>query len=240
VELDIIVAREIPMTFYYAAGSMGDDGQGQFWHKYLDYEFPDFVRITKTITRYERKGTPYLVLPLYRSFWNRMALPNKGIDRWLAENAHRDLSRVIVSIHGSDSEIEEMVSALDRLNIYGIELNFSCPNVANPNNSYIPASKHPLSLKLNCYQDPCKYDMSRIFKVSVNSVPTLGGGVSGLLAQKKNWAFIRDHAKRFPVSGCSWQSAEDLSYLSAMGCTSFDIGTVMLLKPGFVRDLTSV
>lgn len=222
--------------FYYAAGSMGY-GDGWLWHRLLGLKFPKFPITTKTITLRKRMGTPFLFMPLGYSFWNRMSLPNMGIENWIKAHRWGSLSDIVVSIAGADDDIEYMAMMLDKLNLYGLELNYSCPNVHDFQNKRIPASRHRIFIKLNYRQNPLDYDLANVSKISVNSVPYAFGGLSGKMAQGCNWDFIKKYAKDFPISGCSWRTEEDLRILSEMGCKSFDIGTVIFSNLQLVLKL---
>lgn len=208
-------------------------GSGYFWHSL--FKFPDFPKITKTLTLEPRTGRPWAIMHLGKSIWNYMGLPNKGFTNWLNYYYRSD---VIVSIAGVDDEIKYMCSKLDEVNIKGVELNFSCPNVKDHNNKLIPKTKHKLFLKLNYKQNPFDYDLNRIEKISVNSVPIFKGAISGRGAQKNNWVFVENCLKnKLPVSGCSWVSLKDLNYLVNLGCKYIDIGTVLLINPWLVQRL---
>lgn len=224
------------VNFYYAAGAMGW-GNGRWWHRYL--RLPDFPIITKTITHKPKTGRSWAIIHLGHSIWNWQGLPNIGFNDWMQYKEPLLHHSVILSIAGTDDEISLMVDYVNNhntRNIQGIELNFSCPNVRNHKNKNIPISNFPLYLKLNCTQSPHEYDTSRIRKISVNSVPCILGALSGKLAQKKNWEFIRKNID-FPISGASWRTKDDLHRLLDMGCKNIDIGTVLLTNPKLLQRL---
>ena len=223
------------IKFHYSAGSMGW-GNGRFWHRFIS--LPDFPRITKTVTLKPRIGRPWAIAHLGTSIWNWQGLPNTGFTNLMRKEPFFK-HPVILSIAGSDNEILVMVDYIERHhpeNIIGIELNFSCPNVKDHKNKSIPESRLPLYLKLNCKQSPQDYDLSKISKISVNSVPCKIGALSGKLAQKKNWKFIKQHID-LPISGASWRTIDDLHQLLDMGCKNIDVGTVLLTNPRLVGKL---
>jgi len=221
------------MTFFYSAGAMGLRGEGYWWHKLVGFRPPPFPAVTKTLTLNRKVGLPFAILPIGHSVYNRVSLHNPGYYEWLL------LWRpdLVVSLHGTDDEIAEMVRGLNRMDCAGIELNFSCPNVRSPGNKRIPESRHPLYLKLSHADDPHRYDLSRVREIRLNSVPVRFGGVSGKGAQKANWAFIERH-RDLPVAGCSWTTRDDILRLHEYyGCTSFGIGAVMLVNRRLVTEI---
>lgn len=233
------------MKFFYSASVMGHYGQGYGWHR--KYDFPNFPRITRTLTHHKNTGIPFAVLKFGASVWNRVGLHNIGMFEWLFratffEEYKYDFSNVIVSIAGMDIDIDSMIDDLELadLNIAGVELNFSCPNVKGFNNKEIPKTKYPLYLKLNCNQDPYEYDLNNIVGIRMNSVPgKYCGGWSGKRAQKYNWPKIKIYNYQgLNVAGCSVTSMNDIKYLEEdCGCKEIGIGSIILTNPRFVEGL---
>ena len=229
------------MKYFYSASVM-KYGDGYKWHK--NYNFPNFPRVTRTITNSKKIGLPFAILKFGNSVWNRVGLHNIGLARWL-DYYHSNLfykeNDIILSIAGSDSEIEHMVRLVENLNLYnlkGFELNFSCPNVKGFNNKEIPKSKYPLYLKLNYLQDPYEYDLDRIEGIRLNSIPTIFGGLSGKAAKEKNWEWIKKYIREgLNIAGCSFSSMIDILELSKMGCKEIGIGSVILTNPYLVEML---
>jgi len=130
------------------------------------------------------------------------------------------------------------------LNYYGrtggLELNYSCPNV-DTRNGYVPLVTKkvdfPVYLKLRYDDDPYTYDLSNITGIRLNSVPFMYGGVSGKMAQKKNWSFIRRYGKGLNVAGCSFTCEDDIKKLEDMGCTEIGIGSTILTNPRLIERL---
>lgn len=228
------------MKYFYSAAAMGY-GVGRAWHKL--FTFPNFPRVTKTLTRYPNKGYPYAVVRVGNTIYNHVKHHNMGFYQWLgwiSQNCTiKDTENIIVSIAGTDQEIREMIFALDTFYIRGIQLSFSCPNVCDLKNKYIPQSKHPIYLKLNYLQDPYQYDLDRIAGINVNSVPCWFGGMSGKGAQKFNWPFIKKfNEEGLDVAGSSFLNREDIKYLEEYcGCKRIGVGSTILLKPKLVESL---
>jgi dihydroorotate dehydrogenase (NAD+) catalytic subunit len=100
---------------------------------YNDFPFAAFV--TKTVTLAPRQGNPPPRLwELSGGLLNSIGLPNKGLERFLAEDLG-ELAQLpvplIVNVMGSTrDEVAELVDGLgDREEVAALELNVSCPNV---------------------------------------------------------------------------------------------------------------
>lgn len=97
--------------------------------------FPFAAFVSKTVTVEPRQGNPPPRLwELPGGMINSIGLPNKGIERFLAEDIPQlaDLPvPLIVNVMGfSRDQVAKLVSALDeRQEVAAIELNVSCPNV---------------------------------------------------------------------------------------------------------------
>jgi dihydroorotate dehydrogenase (NAD+) catalytic subunit len=97
--------------------------------------FPFAAYVSKTVTVAPRQGNPPPRLwELGAGMINSIGLPNKGIDRYLAEDlaALADLPvPLIVNVMGfTRDQVAELVSAVAaRQEVAGLELNVSCPNV---------------------------------------------------------------------------------------------------------------
>ncbi|HEX3691820.1 MAG TPA: HisA/HisF-related TIM barrel protein [Solirubrobacteraceae bacterium] len=101
----------------------------------LDERFPFAAFVSKTITLQPRAGNPPPRLwEAPAGLVNSIGLPNKGLQRYLAEDLP-ELARLpaplIVNVMGSSAaELEALASACSaRAEISAIELNVSCPNV---------------------------------------------------------------------------------------------------------------
>jgi dihydroorotate dehydrogenase (NAD+) catalytic subunit len=97
--------------------------------------FPFAAYVTKTVTVAPRQGNPPPRLwELGAGMINSIGLPNKGLERYLAEDLP-DLAELpiplIVNVMGfSRAEVAELVSAFAaREEVAALELNVSCPNV---------------------------------------------------------------------------------------------------------------
>lgn len=103
--------------------------------KALDEEFPFAVFVSKTITLAPRTGNPPPRLwEAQAGLVNSIGLPNKGLERYVAEDLP-ELARLpvplITNVMGSTTEeIASLLRACDaRPEIAAVELNVSCPNV---------------------------------------------------------------------------------------------------------------
>lgn len=230
------------MNFFYSAGAMSY-GNGWFWHK--SFNFPKFPIVTKTITLNRKIGYPFAVVRMGNTIYNHIGLHNFGVYKFLMFAKSELNNSVIISIAGTDDEIEEMIAIISQERsekIIGIELNFSCPNVKNVQNRAIPRCDFPLTLKLNHKQDPYDYDLSRIKSIRVNTVPCRFGGLSGEKAQAYNWRFIKKfNHDGLNIAGCSFLSKKDIRYLREYcGCTEFGVGSLMLINPKLVETLSLI
>ncbi len=108
---------------------------GRAFGERLHERFPFAAYVSKTITLRARAGNPPPRLwEAQAGLINSIGLPNKGLERYLAEDLPR-LARLpvplIVNVMGSSAEeIATLLRACDaRREIAAIELNVSCPNV---------------------------------------------------------------------------------------------------------------
>lgn len=227
------------MKFFYSASVMGY-GVGRKWHK--KYNFPNFPRVTQSLTYQPKTGLPFAIIKYGNSIWNKVSLHNIGFYEWLRRYKDNEfLKDIIVSIVGTETQIYIMTDELNNYNIRGIELNFSCPNVKSFNNKKIPESKHPIYLKLNHKQDPYDYNLNRVKEIRLNSVPSkYWGAWSGKFAQEKNWLKIKEWIyEGLKVSGCSFTNIDEIKKLEDFGCSSIGIGSVILTNPKLVVELDS-
>lgn len=228
------------MKYFYSAAVMGY-GFGRNWHK--KYTFPDFPRVTQTLTYNAHKGNPHTVLPIGKSVWNRVALHNMGFYEWFEKYSHMNLKNVIVSLAGTTRELTIMMHELEYcFCIGGIELNYSCPNVDT--SSYrnrlpiaIERVSCPVYLKLRYNENLFDYNLNNVTGIRLNSVPFMYGGISGKMAQEKNWGFIKKYAKDFNVAGCSFTCEDDIKRLEDMGCKEIGIGSTILTNPRLIERL---
>lgn len=78
-----------------------------------------FPKVSKTVTLTPKIGCSFAIvrLPLVKSTWNHIGLHNKGLQYWI-DKFHK--SDIIVSIAGSDSDIQYMCDMLEEIDIAGI------------------------------------------------------------------------------------------------------------------------
>ena len=111
-------------------------------------EFKDFVEltdvgaiVTKTITLKKRQGNPApRIVETTGGIVNSIGLENKGV-KYFIQNILPETKKyktsIIVSIAGKDKkEIKELAKEVSGLNVQGIELNLSCPNVKHKTSKY--------------------------------------------------------------------------------------------------------
>lgn len=227
------------MEYFYSAAAMGY-GSGRFWHKY--YNFPDFKRVTKTITSEKRTATPFMIMRCRQSVWNRVGLHNPGLAVWITSYKDAILDNIILSIAGTDFELENMISVLKRFGLLdklaGVELNFSCPNAKDNDNKWVPDLPVPVYLKLNNTQDPFDYDLDKVKGIRLNSVKKNFGAWSGKAAQKYNWPKIKIYNYYgINTAGCSITCEDDIKRLEDSGCKEIGLGAIMLTKPKLIEKL---
>lgn len=224
------------MKFFYSASVMGY-GFGRWWHKY--YKFPNFDRVTKTLTIKPKNGYPFLVFKYKNSIWNKVSLHNIGIYNWIKNFSKKDTSKIILSISGNNDEVNEMIYLLKDYKIKGIELNISCPNIKNYEIKDIIQTNHKIYLKINhnYNMDSCKF-IDKVEEVRLNSISKFFGGVSGKYAQKYNWPKIQYLLNNgINVAGCSCLNYDDIKRMGDYGCKSIGIGSSILINPSFVQSI---
>ena len=118
-----------------ASGTFDAIAAERVFGEQLHRQFPFAAFVTKTVTVAPRQGNPPPRLwELASGMINSIGLPNKGLERFLAEDL-AELARLpvplIVNVMGfGREEVAELVTALDeRDEISALELNVSCPNV---------------------------------------------------------------------------------------------------------------
>jgi dihydroorotate dehydrogenase (NAD+) catalytic subunit len=174
--------------------------------------FPFAAYVTKTVTLEPRHGNPPPRLwELGAGLINSIGLPNKGLERFLAEDLPQ-LARlpvpVIVNVMGfSRDEVAELVGALDgRAEAIALELNVSCPNVktglvmgADPAEMRSllervrPLTEKPLIVKLT----PNATDVGAVARAAEEA----GANALSLINTLRGMAFD-------PISGRPWLGGE--------------------------------
>ena len=225
------------MNFFYSAGVKGYGLKNRWWHKW--YNFPILSAVTKTITLNKKKGYPFAIAQFGKTIWNKIALHNCGFNEWYLNYYNRNFFQdVIISIAGDNKDLNRIMYILNTLKLGGIELNFSCPNVKSYENKYIPSTSHNLYLKLNYTQDPYKYNLNNIKSIRVNSLPTKFGGLSGKIAQKKNWKFIEKFNKEgLNIAGASCLNFNDFKRMEDIGCKEIGLGVITIINPKVVSNI---
>ena len=178
----------------------------------LEGHFPFSAYITKTVTLKPRQGNPPPRLwELGAGLINSIGLPNKGLERFLAEDLPQ-LARlpvpVIVNVMGfSAEEVAELVAAFAPwAEVVALELNVSCPNVktglvmgADPDEMRLlldrvrPLTDKPLIVKLT----PNATDVGAVARAAEEA----GASALSLINTLRGMAFD-------PISGRPWLGGE--------------------------------
>ena len=243
------------MKFFYQSGAMGFDGKGYSWHYWMNYRFPKFPTISKTVTFHPKSGHPLWIVPYGDSVWNKVGLHNSGLAHWLNNYYNEDIV-LSIAVENAYLCIDAYYSILYSKPLSGIELNMSCPNVSHGGDIYeitdhyiekmqdLKSKGHIGSLYLKvgaCHNLNYFYKLPYVDRIHINSVPKKIGAVSGNAAKKANWAFIERWQGRHgipEIAGASWSSLEDIKSLKGMGCKTIGIGSAILTNPCLVERLT--
>ncbi len=163
---------------------------------------------------------------------------------------------------GNDmTELMEMASELNRFDLVALEINVSCPNTKKALSENVQSivracksvrmiSRFPLILKLSVVHNINEIlpEIKNIIQaISINSVPWKvifpnkkspfehlgGGGVSGKIAQKYTWPFVRDLVAKtsIPVIGPSVWDFEDIERIRNIGAKAISFGSMFLRYP---------
>ena len=184
--------------FCCASGALGYDGEGWWYERpfrWLGLIDPyAFTIITKTLTYLPRKGQ-YKTWKPWQSVRaglgyvvNAVGLTNPGYQYWI-NNDYKHVKekqyKVIVSLMPDTvQEAHDMAKDMDDVDVAGIELNVSCPNVKHESKlericeiveEFYKNTDHPLILKLGMdqpYLDICMELSNRVQAFDlINSVP---------------------------------------------------------------------
>jgi dihydroorotate dehydrogenase (NAD+) catalytic subunit len=126
---------ELAHPIINASGTFDAIAAERVFGEALRERFPFAALVTKTVTVAPRQGNPPPRLwEQPAGMMNSIGLPNKGLERFLAEDLPELATLpvpLIVNVMGfSREEVSELVSALDeRVDVAALELNVSCPNV---------------------------------------------------------------------------------------------------------------
>ena len=163
-----------PFEFLVSSGALGFDGRGWWWEhplRWLGLIDPKaFVVVAKTVTDQPRKGNLRMYSPwtCVRTLpglgaTNAVGLTNPGIDHWISDYlpvAQDKGYNIAPSIKPENpDEAERMALLLSKLAFPFVEINVSCPNVAEHVPDDIPEilrrvgmSKNRMVLKLSLDQ----------------------------------------------------------------------------------------
>ena len=218
--------------------------------------------VTKTVTPLVRVGNaPVRIAETDHGMLNSIGLANPGIDRFLAEHLPRlaELGVPIwVSVGGfSSADYADLCARLgERPEIAVLELNVSCPNVAEPAESaaeIVRAARAETSKPLYAKLSPAAWDIGEVARAVeaagadglslVNTIrglaldvelrPTLAratGGYSGPALKPIALAAVYAcrRVTRLPIVGMGGvQTGRDVLELVACGATHVALGTVL-------------
>ncbi|MFA4890079.1 MAG: hypothetical protein WC587_00370 [Candidatus Paceibacterota bacterium] len=245
--------------FFLSSGMMGFDGRGAtIAHRILYdllkllnlYDPNLFAIVTKTITRYPRKG-PKKIRPIKNGWWNNFGLDNTGLLQFISKyqkKIYKD-KNLILSIAGKEKEqLRVMLIELEsRLpNILAFEYNASCPNdiiigeeeTIRNCETIRSLVNTPLIVKVghanSHYMKIAKKTEGLVQAISINSVPALiGGARSGKTAQEINWRILKELADTVstPIIAPSIWEYEDIGKTLAMGARAISFGSVSMIHP---------
>lgn len=239
--------------FCCAAGALGFDGRGYWWDKpYLwtgRLRPEDFTIITKSVTLYKNKGE-YRWYKWWKTFswnkvsvWNKLGLPNPGIQWWIQYIYPNLRYNTILSLAPRSSYdamiMAQTVNELKKYKLKGIEVNLSCPNTYQTERLQIVEqllkhSTHPLILKIgvNTEYRPIldKYGDKIAAVDAINSVPLMGGGVSGPVIAEQAETVLKNLQVYYPkipvISGGGIHSLNCVKIRFKLGASAVSIGSL--------------
>ncbi len=262
------------VEFLTGSGALGFDGRGWWWEyplRWVGLLNPHaFTIVVKTLTLHPRRGNlrwyaPWRCVRLIRGGTvNAVGLTNPGIDWWIRTCYPRmrqmGLQTVVSVFPETVEEAHQFAEKLRPLQIVGIELNASCPNVPHESAvahvaslaSALHRAGHPLIVKVG-YDQPYVEIAQAVEGIAeavhaINAVPWHlvfpdkpsplqklgGGGVSGEPIRPLVREAVANLARytRLPIiAGGGIYTMKDLEELWELGARAFSIGTLFLLAP---------
>lgn len=261
--------------FCCASGALGYDGEGWWFEqpwKWMGLIDPSaFTIITKTLTYFPRKGNlnmwrPWQCVRMGLGYVvNAVGLTNPGYQWWINGPYHHVKEKgynVIVSLMPESlQEAKDMATDLNPLDIAGVELNVSCPNVKHDSTEdwvcgmvehFCKYTNHPVILKLS-YNQPfveiCKRLDRKVAAFDlINSVPWKmiypydksplhklgGGGVSGTAIRVLSTIALLKVKKWVDtpvISGGGITSYREAALRFKLGADAVSFGTVFMKTP---------
>jgi dihydroorotate dehydrogenase len=267
----IRLANGHELDFVVASGALNFTGNGYWWEqpfRWLGFIRPDeFTIITKTLTFHPRKGNlrwwaPWRCVRLIKGgTHNAVGLTNPGFRYWIDRYYPVTRSygyKIIVSISpDSVDEAIEMAGVLSTLQVCGIEVNPSCPNVAHYAgavdlvNAVVANTHHPVIVKLGytSYKEICPqldgkvaaFDLinavpwGHIFGSQPSPLAHFGGGaISGdpiIIHSRDALEWGKKNLKTPIISGGGINTYEEAMARFNMGADAISFGTLFLRRP---------
>jgi dihydroorotate dehydrogenase (NAD+) catalytic subunit len=233
---------------------------------------PDVARqldafVTKTVTPLPREGNaPERIAETGPGMLNSIGLANPGIDRFVDEVLPQLLELgppVWVSVGGfSAADYGDLCARLDDTGAAAVELNLSCPNVAEPEDeatSIVAAARAATSKPLYAKLSPALPDIPAVAEAAagagadglslVNTIrgmaldprslrprlATATGGLSGPALRPVALAAVHGcyRATGLPIVGMGGvETGADALELIAVGASAVALGTVLFADPG--------
>lgn len=263
----------ISFSYCCASGALAYDGRGWWFEKPLVWlgllDPKKMMIITKTLTFNSKVGNLKWYAPwrsvqkIRNGFVNCVGLTNPGYNWWINKIYPKiDPKRFIVSLFcESSKEAARMAMDFNRLNIAGIEYNFSChnhdkdiPEQVECVETFINYSKHPVIVKLSAAMpvvDFCKLWDGRVDAFDlINSIPwgmlysndspllkycNSPGAVSGEVIKAIAISVLKDvkesGVKTPIISGGGVSKKLDVISRFIMGAKAVSFGSIFIRKP---------
>lgn len=211
-----------------AAGCYGKDGYGEGIPDHAPLAGLNAV-VLKSTSLYPmsgNEGETFFTLPGGFNYWNRVGLKNPGI----ANVPLPPLPNLRLSLYSpSERDWITLIREANDLPVQSFEFNLSCPNAFIPERidvqRLIDIAAKPVFVKIRAGQLPDPMD-DVAGLICGNSIPCVGGGLSGAVARYFNLALTRQMAWGYSVTGCGGiRSESDAEEYFRAGATKIQIGS---------------
>jgi dihydroorotate dehydrogenase len=188
-----------------ASGALAFDGRGWPWEKPLVWAGaiqPNlFTNIAKTITFLPQPGNNlfYCVRFLPGGVVNAVKMRNKGMNWWhenIGSKVDRQKEALIASVYfESEPQMKAMAAMLNQVDLVGVEVNDSCPNI-----HFSPCWQCPEAVVRNCREFKKELRHPLLLKISVEDkveriLPKLEGVVEAISINSVRWKKIFPYQK---------------------------------------------